>query len=198
MSVSHPPPVAPLPQPAPVLPTSRCLLRPVRPGDAAERQALGVDPEIMQMFGVTPDFSEPMPMPRADAEEWCDFLSSRPDAISWVVEHEGRLVGSATLHSIRPDDRKAQLGIGLVDRAVWGLGLGTEVVREVVRFGFQDLRLHRTGLKVFAHNERAIRCYLRCGFVEEGREREAAYVGGAWRDDVIMGILVTDPLRTTG
>lgn len=40
-----------------------------------------------------------------------------------------------------------------------------------------------------AYNPRAIRRRLRCGFVEEGREREAAYGGGRWHDDVIVGAL---------
>ena len=42
---------------------------------------------------------------------------------------------------------------------------------------------------MLAYNTRAIACYARCGFVEEGREREAAYVDGTWHDDVVMGIL---------
>jgi RimJ/RimL family protein N-acetyltransferase len=56
-------------------------------------------------------------------------------------------------------------------------------------FGFQRLGLHRIDLRVLAFNERAIRCYLRCGFTEEGREREAARVNEGRHDDVIMGIL---------
>ena len=44
-------------------------------------------------------------------------------------------------------------------------------------------------LRVLAYNERAIRCYLSCGFVEEGRERESALVDGERYDDLIMGVL---------
>ena len=47
-------------------------------------------------------------------------------------------------------------------------------------------------LRVLAINERAIACYRRCGFVEEGREREAARIGDEWHDDIIMGILAHD------
>jgi len=51
------------------------------------------------------------------------------------------------------------------------------------------MSLHRVSLRVLAYNVRAIRCYSACGFVEEGREREAAFVGGEWHDDVMMGLL---------
>jgi RimJ/RimL family protein N-acetyltransferase len=42
---------------------------------------------------------------------------------------------------------------------------------------------------VLASNARAIACYRKCGFIKEGREREAAFVGGVWQDDLIMGLL---------
>lgn len=182
-----------LPIETPVLRTARTVLRPFEPADLDGRRVLGQDPEIMQMFGVQLDSTEPVPMSDAEAQEWYDHVTSGPTPLHWAIQHDGRFVGTTNLHTLREDDQKAQLGVGLLDRRVWGLGLGTEVTREVVRYAFEEVGLHRVGLKVFAHNHRAIRCYERCGFVEEGREREAAFVGGAWRDDVIMGILVTDP-----
>jgi RimJ/RimL family protein N-acetyltransferase len=182
-----------LPVRTPVLRTARTVLRPFEPADVERRRALGQDPEILQMFGVDADFTKPVPMTDAEAHEWYDYVTAGPAPLHWAIEHDGRLVGTTNLHTLRENDQKAQFGVGLLDRRTWGLGLGAEVTREVVRFGFEDIGLHRIGLKVFAHNDRAIRCYERCGFVHEGREREAAFVGGAWRDDVIMGILVTDP-----
>jgi hypothetical protein len=40
------------------------------------------------------------------------------------------------------------------------------------------LLLQRVDLRVLEYNERAIRCYLKCGFVEEAREATLAI--GAW------------------
>jgi RimJ/RimL family protein N-acetyltransferase len=42
---------------------------------------------------------------------------------------------------------------------------------------------------VVDYNLRAIGAYQKCGFVVEGREREAAFVDGIWHDDVMMAIL---------
>jgi RimJ/RimL family protein N-acetyltransferase len=59
-------------------------------------------------------------------------------------------------------------------------------------YGFDDLRLHRIDLRVLAFNERAIRCYRKCGFVVEGRLRDAALVDGERHDDLIMGLLASE------
>ncbi len=44
-------------------------------------------------------------------------------------------------------------------------------------------------LEVHASNERAIRAYRSCGFVEEGRMREHIWLDGRYLDNVLMGVL---------
>jgi hypothetical protein len=54
---------------------------------------------------------------------------------------------------------------------------------------FGTLGLHRVGLAVFEFNERAIRAYRKCGFVAEGRAREAIWRDGRFWDEIEMSIL---------
>jgi hypothetical protein len=44
-------------------------------------------------------------------------------------------------------------------------------------------------VRVLTSNARAIACHRKCGFVEEGREREAVSVKDGWQDDLILGLL---------
>ena len=59
----------------------------------------------------------------------------------------------------------------------------------LLRHAFDDLDLRRVQLQVFAHNERAIRCYENAGFQREGTLRATRYVDGSPRDVVLMGAL---------
>ncbi len=171
-----------------VLRGPRVVLRPPRPEDAAGRLALGRDPEIVHMFGADP-VSLP-PLTEAAAVRWMAGLTTHPHA--WVVEHEGRLLGEARLDGMDPHDARARLAIGLYDPAKLGMGLGREAVCLVLAHAFGPLGLHRVSLRVVAYNTRAIRCYLACGFVVEGREREAALIGKERHDDVMMGVLARE------
>jgi RimJ/RimL family protein N-acetyltransferase len=54
---------------------------------------------------------------------------------------------------------------------------------------FTRLALHRVALAVFEFNLRAIRSYEKCGFVVEGRAREAIFRDGRFWDEVHMSIL---------
>ncbi len=49
--------------------------------------------------------------------------------------------------------------------------------------------MNRVDLHVFEFNERAIACYKKCGFVEEGRLREEYFQDGRYWDLVAMGVL---------
>lgn len=71
-------------------------------------------------------------------------------------------------------------------------GLGTEATRLVLRFGFDELGLHRIQLTVNGFNERGLATYRKVGFVEEGRSREAIFRSGTWHDQVHMGILARE------
>jgi RimJ/RimL family protein N-acetyltransferase len=45
---------------------------------------------------------------------------------------------------------------------------------------------------VLAHNQRAIRCYEKCGFKREGLLRQESFVDGVYHDVLLMGALRAD------
>ena len=51
------------------------------------------------------------------------------------------------------------------------------------------MNLNRVYLRVYAENERAVRCYRACGFREEGRLREHVYFDGHYGDVLEMAVL---------
>ena len=169
---------------APVLRGDGILLRPADDGDIDARLALENDPEILRMFGVS--WGQIGPLSRAAAERWVRRLRDHPHA--WVIVTD-RVIGEIRLDNIDRTDRRASLAIGILDPGSLGRGFGTRAIRLVLGYAFETLTLHRVAVRVLAYNARAIRAYEKCGFVVEGREREAALVDGAWHDDVIMGVL---------
>ncbi len=173
---------------APTLTGEAVVLRPPRPGDVAERLALGNDLGIMHMFGADPTGWPPLT--EAQAAHWVGEIASHAHA--WVVEHDGRLLGLTRLDALDRNDARARMTIGLYDPAKLGTGRGRDAIRTLMRHAFGKLGLHRLSLRVIAYNTRAIRCYAACGFVVEGREREAALVGGERYDDVMMGVLARE------
>lgn len=82
--------------------------------------------------------------------------------------------------------------IEIGEKECWGRGYGTDALRTLVRFGFEEMNLNRIALDVYDFNERAIASYLKCGFIEEGRRRQDIYKGGRHIDVVMMALLRDD------
>lgn len=163
------------------------LLRQPQPRDVAAIRLLGCDVEVERMYGH--DAESQAELTQAQAEATYHDLVSSGDRYLWAIEVGGAYIGTAFLHSLEESERRAGYAIGIQASRYLGRGFGTEATRLVLVYAFESLELHWVAVRVLDFNQRAIACYRRCGFVEEGRERECVLLDGAWHDDVIMGLL---------
>ena len=122
---------------------------------------------------------------------WFETLGGAGNRVAFGVRElpDERLIGMTQLVDMHPVHRSAELTIRIGAAADRGRGLGSDALALTLDFAWRDLNLHRVGLHLLADNVRALRCYERVGFEVEGRRRQAAFIDGAWRDVVIMGIL---------
>lgn len=133
------------------------------------------------------------PISMAAEETWLRELTSKPmsfDAVIFAIEtKEGRHIGNLDLRDVQSENRASMLGIMIGERDCWSQGYGSDAVRTLLAFAFDEMNLNRVELHVFDDNERAIACYVKCGFVEEGRLRQDVYYDGAYHDAVVMSVL---------
>ncbi|MDK1490369.1 GNAT family protein [Sinorhizobium sp. 7-81] len=169
----------------PILEGPNIRLRPPCEADIEARLLLGSDPDIAAMFAASKEDVRPITRERAAA--WVRNLGEHPHA--WIIEIQGACAGEIRLDRVVQHDRHASMAIGIYDSALLGRGFGSEAIDLLHKHAFGSMGLHRIGVRVLSYNKRAIRAYEKSGFVVEGREREAAFVNGAWHDDVMMGLL---------
>lgn len=158
--------------------TRACTLRALRPGDlgwVVQRNGALYDEEC----GWDRTYEALVAKVVADYVDGHD--PRRENA--WIAEVEGEPVGS--VFCVRRDDRVAQLRLLHVEPSVRGMGIGTALVEECLRFaaaaGYQEIMLWTTALQKAAH-----RVYERAGFrletVEEPVERFGSRIQGQiWR-----------------
>jgi RimJ/RimL family protein N-acetyltransferase len=68
-------------------------------------------------------------------------------------------------------------------------------VRVLCRYGFEVRGMHRMQVETLASNAAMIRAATRAGFTREGILRQAAWVTGAFEDEVILGQLASEWLE---
>ena len=106
---------------------------------------------------------------------------ARPDA--------DKLIGVVALGDVQWVHRTAMLGIAIGERAYRGRGYGSEAIRLLLRYGFEELNLYRIWLTTISFNLPAIRCYERAGFVREGAQRAMIEREGRRFDLLYFGMI---------
>jgi RimJ/RimL family protein N-acetyltransferase len=102
---------------------------------------------------------------------------------------DDKLIGFVEFDGINWPQGETFVGIGIGDPVYRGNGYGTDAMRVMLRYGFAELNLYRIQLDAFSYNERAIKSYLKAGFIEEGRQRGMLLRDGQRWDFVHMSVL---------
>ncbi|MDG4895357.1 GNAT family N-acetyltransferase [Mesorhizobium sp. WSM4976] len=146
----------------PKLTTPRLLLREPSKRDVPAWFARATDVESASLAG------DPVPEDMRAGERW--FARSRRrfadgEAIQWSMDQPGvsDAIGTITLSFSASGAKAAALGFVLA-RAHWGCGLGSEAVREVLRYAFETLRLEQVTAEAAARNLASLRILAKVGF----------------------------------
>ena len=179
----------------PTLAGARVVLRPFHDDALPALAGILTDPEVVRLTGSPAgETFEPSRL-----RAWYGTRNSQDDRLDLAVVDRagGACVGEVVLNEWDRANASCNfrtlIGPGGRDR-----GLGTEAVRLIVGYGFEQLGLHRIGLEVFASNPRARRAYEKVGFVAEGTLRQVLRDGDGWVDATVMSILAPEWNRHRG
>jgi RimJ/RimL family protein N-acetyltransferase len=102
---------------------------------------------------------------------------------------DDRLIGEARIEWVEWTNSTAQVKIGLPDPSDRRKGIGSDVLRILLRFAFRELNLHHIEVVLPEYNVPALRFFEKHGFKIEVRRRQAVNRGGRRWDLISMAIL---------
>src|SRR5512136_2977192 len=119
------------------------------------------DPQVRQYLSLN------MPISMASEEQWFENMLKKPAAEQpFVIEiresspvDDGsgwQMVGNCGFMDIDPNVRSAEVGLFIGDKSCWNKGYGTEVMRLLIRYGFDTMNLNRIFLKVDEDNRAGV------------------------------------------
>lgn len=74
----------------------------------------------------------------------------------------------------------------------WVRGYGSDALKVLNKFIFEEVNMNKIKLSAFSFNHRAIACYKKVGFQEEGRLKKEIYRNGKYHDEIVMAIFKED------
>lgn len=110
-----------------------------------------------------------------------------------IVDKEtDTLIGNGGFSNINHINKTAEVGLFIGEEEKRNIGLGTEALSLLVKYGFEYLNLNNIMLRVYSFNERAIKCYIKTGFKEFGRRHNTMTIKNITYDEIYMEMLKED------
>ena len=168
----------------PELRTERLVLRAFETADASRVQELAGSREVALNTK-----NIPHPYPPGAAQEW---IASQNEKLAqghhnFAID-DGELVGCIGLR-VQNELERAEIGYW-IGKPFWGRGYATEAAAAIIRYGFEDLNLHRIYAGYFSpRNEKSARVMIKNEMKYEGTLRQHVKKWDEFVDIVYYGIL---------
>ncbi|MFW9950305.1 MAG: GNAT family N-acetyltransferase [Candidatus Thorarchaeota archaeon] len=115
---------------------------------------------------------------------WDKFLQ-----FNYVIEirdyHTITRIGSVSLWAINWYHQRSGVGIWILPQ-YWDRGLGSKAIALIKKIAFNHLNLNRLEAHIAIENERSIKMFKKCGFVEEGLLKKYLRIENKFQDAVIV------------
>jgi [ribosomal protein S5]-alanine N-acetyltransferase len=175
----------------PRLETQRLFLRAFNSNDAPTVEQLAGRREIADTT-----ITIPHPYSQAQAREWImGNAKSRTDGrgatFALELKTDRVVIGAAGLRDMSPEHLHAEMGFWIgVDW--WGQGYATEAAQQLLRYGFEELKLNRIYAFHMVRNPASGRVMQKIGMKQEGLLRQAVRKWGVFEDVALCAVVLDD------
>lgn len=174
-----------------ILQTGRLILREFVAEDWPAVMAYQSDPQYLRYYEWVERTEEEV---QAFVQRFLDWQVEKPRLkyqFAITLPGEARPIGNCGVRLGEVGAQIGELGYEIAPRH-WGRGYATEAAGAIMRFGFEELGLHRIWGQTVAENVASQQVMKKLGMRAEGCLREAQWYKGRWWDTVIYGILDTE------
>ncbi|WP_456312631.1 GNAT family N-acetyltransferase [Pseudomonas shirazensis] len=173
--------------PFPVIETERLVLKRITNEDANEVFELRSNPETMKYI------PRPLVKNTEDALEHIAMIDDKIETnvgINWGItfKDNSKLLGIIGYYRMQPENYRAEIGYILLPE-YHGKGIIPEAVNRLIRYGFDDLKLHSIEAVIDPENLASEKVLQKCGFVKEAHFKQSSFYEGRFMDKVIYSLL---------
>ena len=138
------------------LETARLVLREVTEEDAAPIQAYRSDPAYPRFYDASHQTPDGVRQFISMLLDWQREQPRTKFQLAILVKETGSLVGNCGLRERSAGAAEADIGIELAP-AAWARGYAREAMDAILRFGFEERKLHRLWAELVGGNDAAVR-----------------------------------------
>lgn len=196
--------------------TPRLLLRDFVMEDWISAHSYAYDPEVVRFMVWGPNTEQDTQNFVKQVLEWQQSPQRKVFDFAVITKSDGQLIGTCGFHIAHTVSEGSSQSVGLsttgdyntdpyshtrdknaavgycFGKSAWGQGYATEAATAVIKFGFEQLGLHKIFATCDVENIGSARVLEKSGMKKEGHLVEDIKVKGRWRDSYLYSILQQD------
>jgi RimJ/RimL family protein N-acetyltransferase/protein tyrosine phosphatase (PTP) superfamily phosphohydrolase (DUF442 family) len=124
-----------------------------------------------------------------EIQKWYDEYFSLEENKLYSINMNDSPIGYFTIEHIDMKNKNCEFGIVVGEKSLHGKGIGASALKIMLERAFTQLGMHRVYAIIQDCNLASEKCFLKAGFILEGRQRESRFTDNAFRDILIYSIL---------
>lgn len=166
---------------------NKIILRAIEEKDLSLLKEMHNDPDLeMVIIGWA------WPLSSFGQEQWLDAVNKSQTNKKFIIQYNNNAVGLVVINDIDWKNRKASTGIKLCKECPKSQGIGTDTMMALERYAFDELQLHRLEASWFETNVPSVKMHKKCGWKEEGVQKDSIFKAGKFHDLTIGRCLESD------
>lgn len=103
--------------------------------------------------------------------------------------------GSTYIKDIDNQHKKAEIGIFIGDKNYIGKGYGSQIVKQIIDFSFNELSLNKIYARILSYNKASYNMFIKLGFHNDALLRQDVFINSEPFDVYIVSILKNEWLN---
>lgn len=184
-------------KPFPVLEMGDFVLRELQPLDSLDLLNYIAHPEVHKYISEE-DTPTNLKESEAEVHYWASLFRLRR-SVYWAIarKSDNMVIGTCGYNMWTRTHDRGELSYDLA-REYWGQGIMTSLLRMIIKFGFEEMKMVRIQATVVTSNKGSIRVLQKLGFKDEGLLRAYGNLRGKFYDSRMMSILRNEYDQNTG
>lgn len=167
--------------------SDRLFFRKILISDAKDLFEIRSDDEVMRFMDIA-KFESTLDAVKMINSVSDDYTNHK--GISWAIIEKGSNIfaGYFGFWRMIPEHCRAEIGYAL-NRNYWGKGFMTETLSVMMKYGFDNIKLHSVEANVNPENINSIKLLEKTGFKKEAHFKENYLFNGKFLDSIIYSLL---------
>lgn len=163
----------------PNLYTERLMLRKIETSDVFDMYEYSKNPSVTEYLLWFPHYDIKV------TKQYLKYLQTmynRNSYYDWgvVLRQTGKMIGTCGFSHFDKENMSGEIGY-VLNPDYWGQGIAAECAKRVIRFGFDNLGLHRVTVRILEGNTQSIKVAEKLGMRYESTHVRALYTKGQFK-----------------